>query len=181
MAKLILSNGDTIVDQCWLDDARVTIGRAKGNRIAVNDPSVAETHASISHVGRDYILEDLRGMALNVNGSPMRRRILQHNDVIELGTFHLRFVDSKSSSEIDLERTMLIPGLKFNPDRKPQDLEVTQDLHVPSTHGASAPSRRAACAWSTAVTRRCSTASSRRSGSRDAASSCSRGGPRAST
>ena len=138
MAKLILSSGETIVDQCWLDDARVTIGRAKGNRIAVNDPSVAETHASISHVGRDYILEDLRGMALNVNGSLTRRRILQHNDVIELGTFHLRFVDSKSSSEVDLERTMLIPGLKFNPDRRPQDLEVTQDLHVPSTHGSGA-------------------------------------------
>ena len=138
MAKLILSSGETIVDQCWLDNARVTIGRARGNRIAVNDPSVAETHASISHVGRDYILEDLRGMALNVNGSLMRRRILQHNDVIELGTFQLRFVDSRSSSEIDLERTMLIPGLKFNPDKRPQDLEFTQDLHVPSTHGSSA-------------------------------------------
>ena len=138
MAKLILSHGDTIVDQCWLDDARVTIGRAKGNRVAVNDPAVSETHASISHVGRDYILEDLRGMALNVNGAPLRRRILQHNDVIELGTFQLRFIDSKSSSDIDLERTMLIPGLKFNPDRRPQDLEVTQDLHVPATHGAGA-------------------------------------------
>ena len=138
MAKLILSSGETIVDQCWLDETRVTIGRAKGNRVAVNDPSVAETHASISRVGRDYILEDLRGMALDVNGMPVRRRILQHNDVIALGTFNLRFVDSKSSSDIDLERTMLIPGLKFNPDKRPQDLEVTQDLHVPSTHGASA-------------------------------------------
>jgi predicted component of type VI protein secretion system len=138
MAKLILSSGDTIVDQCWLDDTRVTIGRAQGNRIAVNDPEVAEAHASISHVGRDYILEDLRGMALTVNGTATRRRILQHNDVIELGAFSLRFVDSKSSSDIDLERTMLIPGLKFNPDRKPQDLEVTQDLHVPSTKGSSA-------------------------------------------
>ena len=138
MAKLILSSGDTIVDQCWLDDSRVTIGRAKGNRIAVDDPSVAESHASISHVGRDYILEDLCGAALNVNGAPLRRRILQHNDVVELGAFNLRFVDSKSSSDIDLERTMLIPGLKFNPDRKPQDLEVTQDLHVPSTRGATA-------------------------------------------
>ena len=138
MAKLILSNGETIVDQCWLDDARVTIGHAKGNRIVVDDPGVAETHASIAHVGHDYILEDLRGLALTVNGTAMRRRILQHNDVIELGTFHLRFVDSKSSSDIDLERTMLIPGLKFNPDRRPQDLEVTQDLNVPSARAASA-------------------------------------------
>ena len=138
MAKLILSNGETIVDQCWLDDARVTIGRATGNRISVNDPSVGETHASISSVGHDYILEDLRGMTLSVNGTAMRRRILQHNDVIDLGAFSLRFVDSKSSSEIDLERTMLIPGLKFNPDRRPQDMEVTQDLHVPSSRAASA-------------------------------------------
>jgi len=137
MAKLILSNGETIVDQCWLDDGRITIGRAKGNRISVNDPAVGETHASISSVGHDYILEDLRGMTLSVNGTAMQRRILQHNDVVELGTFSLRFVDSKSSSDIDLERTMLIPGLKFNPDRRPQDLEVTQDLHVPSSRAAS--------------------------------------------
>jgi Inner membrane component of T3SS, cytoplasmic domain len=138
MAKLILSNGEAIVDQCWLDDARVTIGQGKGNRIAVNDPSVGQTHAAISAVGHDYILEDLRGMELTVNGTAMRRRILQHNDVVALGAFSLRFVDSKSSSEIDLERTMLLPGLKFNPDRRPQELEATQDLHVPSSRAASA-------------------------------------------
>ena len=99
MAQLILSNGETLVDQCWLDDARVTIGRAKGNRIAVNDPSVAETHASISHVGRDYSLEDLRGMVLSVNGSP--EIFLTHLDelgpaVVEprRGVFRLYFVDA---------------------------------------------------------------------------------------
>lgn len=139
MPKLILSNGETIVDQCWIEDTRITIGRAKGNDIPVEDPAVADSHASISAVGHDYILEDLRGMTVTVNGIPMRRRILQHNDVVLLGAFNLRFVDSKQVSEIDLERTMLIPGLKLFPDKRPaDDAGLTRNLHVPSSRAAAA-------------------------------------------
>src|SRR5262245_4154603 len=109
MAKLVLSNGGAIVDQCFLDDRRVTIGRGAGNRMVVDDPAVAETHAAISSVGHDYILEGLaKGGGILVNGRPTQRHILQHNDVIALGVFHLRYVDTRASSEIDLERTMLI-------------------------------------------------------------------------
>lgn len=139
MPKLILSNGETIVDQCWIEDTRITIGRAKGNNISVEDPAVADSHASISTVGHDYILEDLRGMTVTVNGIPMRRRILQHNDVVLLGAFNLRFVDSKQASEIDLERTMLIPGLKLFPDKRPvDDAGLTRHMHVPSSRAAAA-------------------------------------------
>ena len=65
----------------------------------------------------------------------MKRRILQHGDVIELGAFHLKYVDSKASSQIDLERTMLISGLKLDPDTAPakDSGEVTQDLQIPAT------------------------------------------------
>ena len=77
---------------------------------------MGDAHATISAVGNDYILEDLRGgPGIAVNGTPTPRRILQHNDVIELGAFHLRYVDSKASSEIDLERTMLDPGPQAQP------------------------------------------------------------------
>lgn len=137
MPKLILSSGDMVVDQCWIDGGRITIGRAQGHRIAIDDPSVAESHCSISAVGHDYILEDMRGMTLDVNGEPLRRRILQHNDVVRLGAFTLRYVDSKQSSEIDLERTMLIPGLKLFPDKRPDDSEMTRNMHVPSSRGSS--------------------------------------------
>ncbi len=137
MAKLVLSNEGTVVDQCFLDRDRVTIGRAAGNRIVVDDPAVGDEHAAISAVGNDYILEDLRGgTGLPVNGSVTPRRILQHNDVVALGAFSLRYVDTKAS-EIDLDRTMLIPGLKLNPD-KVIDGEITQDLHIPSTREAKA-------------------------------------------
>jgi hypothetical protein len=39
------------------------------------------------------------------------RHILQHGDVIELGSFYLRYLNPRVSSAIDLERTMLIAGL----------------------------------------------------------------------
>jgi pSer/pThr/pTyr-binding forkhead associated (FHA) protein len=137
MAKLVLSHQETVVDQCFLDDARITIGRARGNRIAVDDPSVADTQASISAVGHDYILEDLRGTGVVVNGTRTRRRILQHADVIELGAFNLRYVDTKASSEIDLDRTMLIPSLAGGAGASP-GLDKTQDLLIPSSRASKA-------------------------------------------
>lgn len=148
MAKLVLSQSGSVVDQCFLDDARVTIGRASGNRIRVDDPAIGDTHATISAVGHDYILEDIGGAPLAVNGTPTRRRILQHNDVIELGGYHLRYIDSKAASEIDLERTMLIPGLALRPDAGPVNSgEVTQDLHIPSARPTKARFPAASVRW----------------------------------
>ena len=82
---------------------------------------MGEAHASVSAVGHDYILEGVAGgHGIAVNGTPMKRRILQHGDVIELGAFHLKYVDSKASSQIDLERTMLIPDSSSTPTRRPR-------------------------------------------------------------
>ncbi|MFO1324719.1 MAG: FHA domain-containing protein [Burkholderiales bacterium] len=112
MAKLVLSHAGSVVDQHFLDQARVTIGRDAQNAIVVDDPAIRSLHAAIVAVGKDYILEDLTGeQGVEVNGVATPRRILQHGDVIGLGAFHLRYVDTKASSEVDLERTMLIEGL----------------------------------------------------------------------
>lgn len=151
MAKLVLSSGGAIVDQWFLDDARVTVGRAADNRIVVNDAAIGERHAAIVPVGHDYILEALASGGVPVNGRALGRHILQHNDVIELGEFHLRFVDSKASSEIDLERTMLIPGLApgagllGNPG--PDKGEITQDLHIPSSRATRTRFPRGRVRW----------------------------------
>lgn len=135
MAKLVLSKDGTIVHQCFLEQARVTIGREAGNGIVVDDPLVSRAHAAITAVGNDYILEDLQSVnGTLVNGAPVQRRILQHGDVIALGAFNLRYVDSKASSDIDLERTMLISGLApaAVPARTEGPPPDPDELHVPS-------------------------------------------------
>ncbi len=130
MAKVVLSNDGALVTQRFLDEAPVSIGRAPTCDLVVDDPRVDDAHASISVVGNDYILEGRgTGAGVSVNGTLVARRILQHGDVVDLGAFSLKYIDTKASSEIDLERTMLIPGL----GRVVSGEESTQDLHIPSS------------------------------------------------
>ena len=129
MAKLVVSREGAVVDQRFLERERVTVGRDPASSLVVDDPAVRGLHAAIFAVGNDYIVEDLVGEeGIEVNGTRMRRRILQHGDVLTLGTYHLRFVDAKAASEIDLERTMIIGGLR----PEAADTPPPQDAPAPS-------------------------------------------------
>jgi hypothetical protein len=133
VAKLVLSLNGAVVDQRFLERARLTIGRDPASALVVDDPAVRGLQAAIVAVGNDYIVEDLVGEeGIDVNGKRMHRRILQHGDVLVLGAYHLRFVDAKGASEIDLERTMIIRGLRPEAADTPPDDETP----VPSTRGA---------------------------------------------
>ena len=112
MAKLVLSSGGSVVFQCFVDQERLVVGRDSTNQIVINDPSVSREHAAIVAVGNDHILEDLASAnGTFVNGTRMPRRILQHGDVVEFGAFNLRYLNSKTATEVDLDRTMLIEGI----------------------------------------------------------------------
>jgi pSer/pThr/pTyr-binding forkhead associated (FHA) protein len=112
MAKLVLSSGGSVVFQCFVDKERLGIGRDPTNQIVINDPSVSREHAAIVAVGNDHILKDLASVnGTFVNGTRMRRRILQHGDVVEFGAFNLRYLNPKTATDVDLDRTMLIEGI----------------------------------------------------------------------
>lgn len=146
MAKLVLSREGSVVDQHFLDAARVTIGRDAQNALVVDDPAIRALHAAIVAVGKDYILEDLTGeQGVEVNGVTMPRRILQHGDVIGLGAFHLRYVDTKASSEVDLERTMLIAGLA--PLGGPAPAALPASTHVPTARANNMHWPRGRIVW----------------------------------
>jgi pSer/pThr/pTyr-binding forkhead associated (FHA) protein len=127
MAKLVLSSGGAILHQAFLDKERVSIGRDSCNQVVIDDPAIALEHAVITPLGNDHILEDLESEAGTfVNGARVSRHILQHGDVIELGAFYLRYLNPRASSEMDLERTMLISGLRRVSDAG-QDAPSPQD------------------------------------------------------
>lgn len=111
MAKLVLSRDGAIAAQRFLDATPLTIGRDPASDIVVDDARIAAVQARVVAVGHDYILEAVVGGSITVNGSPCARRILQHGDVADLADYRLKYVDARASSPIDLERTMLIPGL----------------------------------------------------------------------
>jgi pSer/pThr/pTyr-binding forkhead associated (FHA) protein len=135
MAKLVVSRDGAVVDQRFLERVRLTVGRDPASGLVIDDPAVRDLHAAIVAVGNDYILEDLAGDGgVDVNGTPVQRRILQHGDVVALGAFHMRFVDARGASEIDLERTMLISGLR----PEAADTPTADETPVPATRGAKA-------------------------------------------
>jgi pSer/pThr/pTyr-binding forkhead associated (FHA) protein len=125
MAKLVLSSGGSVVFQCFVGKERLGVGRDPANQIVINDPSVSREHAAIVAVGNDHILEDL-GSANGtfVNGTRMPRRILQHGDVVEFGAFNLRYLNSKTATEVELDRTMLIEGIAEAQAELPADGEA---------------------------------------------------------
>lgn len=112
MAKLVLSSGGSVVFQYFVDKERLGVGRDPTNQIVINDPSVSREHAAIVPVGNDHILEDLASVnGTFVNGTRMARHILQHGDVVGFGAFNLRYLNPKTATDVELDRTMLIEGI----------------------------------------------------------------------
>lgn len=112
MAKLVVSSEGAVVLQRFVDAGRLTIGRERHNDIVIDDASVSREHAAIVAVGNDHILEDLGSVnGTLVNGVAMPRRILQHGDVVAFGRYQVRYLNPKVAADVDLERTMYIPGL----------------------------------------------------------------------
>ena len=70
----------------------VSIGRAGGNDVCVDDASLADYHTQIIFDGREFNFSevDARGEIL-LNGKKKRRGKLMHGDRLTLGTVDLAF------------------------------------------------------------------------------------------
>jgi pSer/pThr/pTyr-binding forkhead associated (FHA) protein len=132
MAKLVLSTSGTIVHQCFLDQERVSIGREASNHVVIDDPAVSREHAAIFQAGNDHVLSDLHTEhGTFVNGARVDRHILQHGDVVEFGVFNLRYLNPRASAESDMDRTMLITGLRESVGSS-EDVSTSTGFRIPA-------------------------------------------------
>ena len=112
MAKLIMSLDNAVIRELPLDKERVTIGRKVHNDIQIDNLAVSGEHALIVTILKDSFLEDLGSTnGTLVNGNPIKKHILQNNDVVEIGKYKLKY-ESESpggqSSVADFEKTMVL-------------------------------------------------------------------------
>lgn len=136
MAKLVLSLNGSVLNQYFIDKPTLNIGRDAGNDIVISDPLLSRVHARIVSVGEDHIVEDLQSSnGTLINGSALGRKILQHRDVIGLGSHSLCYLNTRMAGEVDLERTMLIQALPL------------ADGVAESGAGAVVPAMHAGRAW----------------------------------
>lgn len=107
MAKIVLSRDGKIVDQRFLGDAALVIGRDGACDLTVSAPEVSLQQASINTVLNDHILEDMNSPnGTLVNGKPVRRHLLQNGDVVFLGDYRLKYLNSSAARGMD--RTLLL-------------------------------------------------------------------------
>ncbi|HUO43915.1 MAG TPA: FHA domain-containing protein [Burkholderiales bacterium] len=114
MAKLIMSLDNAVIREVPLDKERVTIGRKAHNDIQVDNLAVSGEHAVIVTILNDSFLEDLGSTnGTLVNGNPVKKHILQTNDVIEIGKYKFKYVADQGAgkaSVADFEKTMVLRG-----------------------------------------------------------------------
>jgi pSer/pThr/pTyr-binding forkhead associated (FHA) protein len=109
MAKLIVSQNGEIVDNRFLDEGSFTIGSLAESDLCLAAQGVSRSHARITSVGNDDILEDLRSTnGTLVNGQPITRHILQNDDVIEIADVQIRYRNHKAVDGPSFDRTMII-------------------------------------------------------------------------
>jgi pSer/pThr/pTyr-binding forkhead associated (FHA) protein len=121
-AKLILSLDGAVIGEYPLNAPRMTIGRKPHNDIVVNNLAVSGEHAALVTIGHDSFLEDLNSTnGVSVNGAPVKKHVLQHNDVIEISKYRLKYLNDRpvQASSEDFERTMIL--------RAPQQVHAVPD------------------------------------------------------
>lgn len=141
MAKLVISRNSTMLGSRFIEATRLSIGRASGNDVQLDDPSVSKQHALIDVVGNDHILVDL-GSANGtfVNGGRVARHMLRHGDIIEVRDFQIRYVDHKSMVAREGDRTMVVArdqvSLSIASPESPPGLRTSAAPIVASPHTA---------------------------------------------
>ena len=119
MAKLIYSLDGAFLGEFPLEKDRLTIGRRPSNDIHIDNLAISGEHATVSKSGGDVVLEDLESTnGTVVNGKAIKKHVMQHGDVIELGKYQLKFVNEAflqdklgTATAVDYEKTMIIrPG-----------------------------------------------------------------------
>jgi len=109
MAKLIVSQNGEVIENRFLNESSFTIGSLPDNDLCLTVQGVSRSHACITSVGNDDILEDLGSTnGTLVNGQPIARYILQNDDVIEIADIQIRYRNHKAIDGPSFDRTMII-------------------------------------------------------------------------
>jgi pSer/pThr/pTyr-binding forkhead associated (FHA) protein len=110
-AKLILSMDGVTLKEYRLNKERTTIGRKPQNDIVIDNLAISSEHALVITILNDSFLEDLDSTnGLSVNGVAVKKHFLQHNDVIEIGKYKLKYVSEQpvQATPEDFEKTMVL-------------------------------------------------------------------------
>lgn len=100
MPKMIVSIDGVVIKEVTLAKDRTTLGRRPYNDIVIDNLAISGEHAVLHMIGADVYLEDLNSTnGTYVNGRAIKKQALEHNDVLEVGKYKIRFLLGSGAAE----------------------------------------------------------------------------------
>jgi predicted component of type VI protein secretion system len=98
MAKLLFFLDGQLLGEYLLDKPLLRIGRRRDNDIVIDNLMISSEHAQVMAIGQNALLQDLDSTnGTMVNGVRVKQHVLQHDDIIMLGRYQLRYWDEAAS------------------------------------------------------------------------------------
>ena len=109
MGKLVVSLDNVVLKEVVIQKDRTTLGRRPYNDIVIDNLAVSGEHSVLMAVGDNLFIEDLNSTnGTYINGKPIKKQLLAHNDSIEIGKYRIKYLTNEAP---DYEKTMILrPG-----------------------------------------------------------------------
>ncbi len=153
MAKLIFLLDGNVLNEFVLSKERMTIGRRSSNDIHIDNLAISGQHAELITVGEGSTLVDLNSTnGTLVNDTPIKKQLLQANDVVRLGKYELKYInlpEVNKPEDSGFADTMMINPNEVNAEaegivqkqadlkRSPTPIQTEED--VPAENPPAAP------------------------------------------
>lgn len=112
MDKIIILEGEAVLQEIELDKQQLVIGRDANNGIHLGDISVSRRHAMLTCALDEYFIEDLGSTnGTLLNDRAITKHILKSGDLLQIGDYVLRFERSETKGYVvddDPEKTQVI-------------------------------------------------------------------------
>jgi predicted component of type VI protein secretion system len=100
MPKMIVSIDGVVIKEVTLAKDRTTLGRRPYNDIVIDNLAISGEHAVLHMIGGDVYLEDLNSTnGTYINGRAVKKQALEHNDVVEVGKYKIRYLVGSGASD----------------------------------------------------------------------------------
>ena len=107
MPKMIVSIDGVVIKEVQLTKDRTTLGRRPYNDIVIDNLAVSGEHAVLQMLGNDVFIEDLNSTnGTYINGKAVKKQLLTHNDLVEIGKYKIKFMADGVADNFD--KTMVV-------------------------------------------------------------------------
>lgn len=104
MPKITVMMDGAVHSEVTLTKERTSIGRRPYNDVVIENLTVSGEHAVLVKTGDQVTVEDLHSTnGTYIDGKAVKRQILRHGDVMDMGKYKVRFEDDNDA----FDRTMM--------------------------------------------------------------------------